>query len=154
MKYQRWDRAFHFAPDPVKNVLDKMLDIMHLHDDRDMRWVVDYKVRDLKKGDFGCPLPEFHTDCVANPWHESKPETHLVFSTHVGTKFIETPIPVRPEDDHFNKVMADKWDWCLRYRQVRPNTITKYGRFNMHAGPLILKDCRRVLIRLSQTEVI
>lgn len=151
MKYTRWDKAYEEVPDIVKPILSAMFDLME--DDSDMNWLVDYKVRDLKAGDCGCPLEGWHTDCVANPWHPSKFETHLIFSTHYGTEFILDELEVKLEEDHFNRVLnrygSDYW-----FTQVKPNTITQYTRYNLHRAPIINKDCRRMVLRLTQIELI
>ena len=83
-KYKRWDWAYENVPDVVKPLLTKMFDVMP--PDQDMKWLVDYKVRDLKVGDCGCALDGWHLDVVENPWHESKPDFHLIYSTEFGTR--------------------------------------------------------------------
>lgn len=150
-KYVRWKTAYEQLPTLVKPILEKMFDLMP--EDQDMNWVVDYKVRDLKKGDCGVQLEGWHLDCVTNPWHKTKPETHLLFSTHFGTEYILDELEVKEDEKHFSQVLkrygSDYW-----YTTVKPNTITQYGRFNLHRAPIVKQDCRRVTLRLTQTEVI
>ena len=153
IKYMRWDRAYNIVPNIVKPVLECMFDLMP--ENKDMQWVVDYKVVDLKKGDCGVKLEGWHLDCVPNPWHKSLPETHLLFSTHFGTEFLVDEMLVRPNDNHFSKVLEECGGWFeFNNIQVRPNTITQYSRFNLHRAPIVQTDCRRMTLRLTQTEVI
>ena len=153
IKYMRWDKAYTQVPEIVKPILLKMFDLMP--EDKDMQWVVDYKVVDLKKGDCGVKLEGWHLDCVSNPWHKSKPETHLLFSTEYGTEFLTDEMIVEPNEDHFSKVLREYNGWfSFNHIQVKPNTITQYSRFSLHRAPIVKQDCRRVTLRLTQTEVI
>lgn len=152
IKYMHWDKAYEELPDIVKPILGKMFDLMP--EDKKMQWVVDYKVKDLKVGDCGVPLEGWHLDCVTNPHHQTKPETHLLFSTHFGTEFVKNPWCVGENDIHFKNVVDFYQDLDKSFISVKPNTITQYGRFNLHRAPIVTKDCRRMTLRLTQTEVI
>lgn len=151
IKYMRWDKAYDEVPSIVKPILLKMFELMPEH--KDMNWVVDYKVRDLKRGDCGVALAGWHLDCVSNPWHPTLMEDHLLFSTHFGTEYILDELEVGEDETHFSKVLSrygnDYW-----YTQVKPYTITQYSRFNLHRAPIVKQDCRRMTLRLTQTEVI
>lgn len=153
-KYIPFDRAQKILPEPMKLVFDRMLKLIVAREG--MRLLVDYKVRDLKRGDYGCPLKGWHIDCVTNPRHKSRPERHLIFSTEFGTEYMTTPLEVLAEEEHFSKTVErlTSANSKVAYIQVIPNTITQYERLNLHRGPLITKDCRRVVLRLTQTEVI
>lgn len=151
-KYQGFLKAYHLVPEPVRELLNKMIPLV---DEREeMRWVVDYKVRDLKANKAGCFFPGFHLDCVTDPWHPSKAETHLIYSNSPGTLFMETPIQALREERHFKDVLKRTEDWCMRFRKANDNTVTRYGRANLHASPIMKEDCRRVLLRVTQTQVI
>lgn len=150
IKYEHWYKAYEDIPHIVKPVLDKMFSIMP---DNDKHWLVDYKVRDLKKGDSGVDVAGWHLDCITNPRHNSKPETHLLFSTHFGTEYILDELEVLPEETHFKQVLK-RYSDDFWFAQVKPNTITQYGRFNLHRAPIAKYDCRRMTLRLTQTEVI
>lgn len=149
-KYKSVQYAQENVPKAIEPILAKMLELMPV--DKTMRLVVDYKVRDLRAGDCGCPLEGWHIDCVTNPQHRSKPETHLIFTSCFGTEFITTPMKVEQDDIHFSTVLSRHQEFD--YIQVEPNTITGYSRFNLHRGPLVKEDCRRAVLRLTQTEVI
>lgn len=156
-KYKRWDWAFDKGvPKVVQPLLQKMLDLMAVYDDKSLRWLVDYKVRDLKAGDCGCTREGWHLDVVENPWHESKPDFHLIYSTEIGTDFLTRKVPVFPDEDHFNKTLSIYDPEALESFAVssKPNHVSTYNRFQLHRGPIVKKDCRRMLLRLTATEVI
>ena len=151
-KYKRWDWAYEQGVDKsVRPILDKMFDLAS-DESGSYKWLVDYKVRDLKSGECGCPLDFWHLDVVENPWHDSKPDIHFLFSTEIGTEFITTPMSITEDDTSFKGVVERSEGFHVV--QAVPNTISKYGRFNLHRGPRVTKDCRRMLLRLTLTEVI
>lgn len=154
-KYKTWGWALEIGvPKAVKPLLEKMLDLMP--PDEDMKWLVDYKVRDLKAGDCGCMLEGWHLDVVENPWHNSKPDFHLIFSTEIGTNFLTQPIPCLEGDTHFLRCLEPFSLEALEAKVVssKPNYVSAYNRFQLHRGPIVKKDCRRMLLRVTATEVI
>lgn len=155
-KYKRWDWAYQNIPESVKPLLQKMLDLMAVTDNKNLRWLVDYKVKELKKGDCGCMLDGWHLDVVENPWHKSKPDTHIVYSTEFGTEFLTCKIPVRTDEDHFEKTLSlyDLEDLELHTVQSKPNHVSMYNRFQLHRGPKVSRNCKRMLLRLTATEVV
>lgn len=157
-KYKRWDWAFDKGvPEVVKPLLQKMFDLMERSDDEGhVRWLVDYKVRDLKAGDCGCALEGWHLDVVTNPWHDSKPDFHLIYSTEIGTDFLTRKIPVFPDEDHFSKTLSIYNTESLEKDVVssKPNHVSAYNRWQLHRGPIVKKDCKRMLLRVTATEVI
>ena len=158
-KYKRWDWAFdRGVPKAVQPLLEKMFDLMEASDNEGhTRWLVDYKVRDLKSGDCGCKLEGWHLDVVENPWHDSRPDFHLIYSTEVGTDFLTQPVPCFPEDNHFKQCLDPFNLEYLESNKVvssKPNYVSAYSRFQLHRGPIVKKDCRRMLLRVTATEVI
>lgn len=155
-KYMRWDRAFTLLPPSVQPLLEQMFDLMSKEDTGGMQWFVDYKVRDLSEGDCGCPLDGWHLDVVTNPWHKSKPDIHMIYSTEIGTEFLVRKMPVFPDEDSFNKTLSIYNPEALERDVVRakPNHISMYNRFQLHRGPVVNKPCKRMLLRLTATEVI
>jgi hypothetical protein len=109
---------------------------------------IDYKVRELNTGDCGCPLEQWHIDVTKNPLHDSRPDIHFIFSTVIGTEFMLDEISC--VEDDFSKL---KLPSNPRIFQAMPNSIVQYNRFNMHRGPIVKEPCRRVLIRVTQTDV-
>lgn len=152
LKYCPLIKAYTLIPEQVLTLLDKMVDLSTEYEWCGYRLLVDYKVRDLKAGDCGCPLDFWHLDVTENPNHPTKPDIHYLYSTHFGTEFITTPMPITEEDVTFKGVVERSE--CFHVVQAAPNTISKYGRFNLHRGPGVTEDCRRMLLRLTLTEVI
>lgn len=152
IKYGRWDKSYHLVPTPVKQLLQRMFAMMSTLGSEDREWYVDYKVRDLKVGDCGCAIPGWHTDVVSNPWHKSKPDVHLLFTTEVGTDIAIEQLEVFESDKHFNDVL--KRHKNIEFVTAKPNTVSMYGRWNLHRAPIVQKDCRRMLLRLTATKVI
>lgn len=152
LKYCPLIKAYTLIPEHVLTILDKMVDLSMEYEWYGYRLLVDYKVRDLKAGNCGCPLDFWHLDVTENPNHPTKPDIHYLYSTHFGTEFITTPMGVFEEDTSFKQVLGrnDKFDYLI----VRPNTISRYTRANLHRGPRVTEDCRRMLLRLTLTEVI
>ena len=109
--------------------------------------LVDYRVVDLKAGDCGCKLDNWHIDVVRNPNHKSRPDRHLIFSTIIGTEFIDEPLECNTDD--FSDINTN--DVAIWSAPV--NSIVIYNRFHLHRGPIVKEDCRRVLIRITQTDV-
>ncbi|MNF90554.1 hypothetical protein D3C84_731210 [compost metagenome] len=153
-KYKRWDWAYENVPDQVKPLLERMFDLMPL--DEDMRWLVDFKVRDLKAGDCGCKIEGWHLDVVSNPNHKSKPDFHLLYTTEFGTEFLTTHMIVDPSDTHFNHAIdCFNLGAVERYKtSAKPNHVSAYNRFQLHRAPIVPQDCRRMLLRVTATEVI
>lgn len=150
-KYKRWDWAYEKGVhERVRPILEKMFDLTP--NEERYKWVVDYKVRDLKAGDCGCPLDFWHLDVTKNPNHPTLPDIHFLFATEFGTEFITTPMSFSKEDSSFEAVLERNREFD--YLVAEPNTISSYTRFNLHRGPVVNKDCRRLLLRLTLTEVI
>lgn len=155
-KYKQWDWAYKNVPDSVKPLLQQMLDLMAVTAKHNLKWLVDYKVRDLKAGDCGCILDGWHLDVVENPWHNSKPDVHMIYSTEFGTEFLTRKIPVHEDEHHFKDTLSIYNLEALESNVVRskPNNVSVYNRFQLHRGPRVTRDCKRMLLRLTATEVI
>ena len=87
------------------------------------------RVRWLEVGYSGCPLPEWHYDCVKNYLHEAKHEHHLLYTNLDGTLF-------KDGDDIIKAGDSEVWE---------------YGR-ELHAAPVMKNKCKRVLIRVTETD--
>lgn len=152
LKYCPLAKAYSQIPKSVANILDEMVEMSFDYSWKTMKPFVDYKVRDLKKGDCGCALDFWHLDVTSNPNHPTNPDIHYLYATDFGTEFITTPMDVFKDDVHFTDVLERNKDF--EYVVAKPNTISNYTRFNLHRGPTVTKDCRRMLLRLTLTEVI
>ena len=109
----------------------------------------DYKVVELKKGQCGCKLSGWHIDVTRNPNHNNRPEQHLIYTTEVGTEFLLTEIETDVDD-----FWKEDLDFSPQVVWKAPaNAIVEYNRLNMHRGPRMVRDCKRVLIRITQTDL-
>lgn len=132
-------------PSQTQDVISNMLP--HLKDGY-KSLLFDFKVRELQEGDCGCALEDWHIDVVRNPKHNSKPDNHLIYSTVVGTEFMLDKLQQNVDD--FAKLVLPKKPnvW-----QAPVDSIVQFDRFNLHRGPIVEYPCKRVLIRLTQTDV-
>jgi hypothetical protein len=111
--------------------------------------LLDFKVRQLDEGDCGCPLEGWHIDVTRNPNHPSKSDRHLIYSTIVGTEFLLDKIETDAIDFAEVGLEGKSNIW-----QAPANSIVAYDRLNLHRGPIVREPCKRVLIRLTQTDII
>lgn len=149
IKYQRIERVINDIPNSIQDIVVDMLNLFEpTKAEKKVKILIDYKVRDLKRGDTGCPIPGWHTDYTENPNNDQSLEEHLIFTTHIGTEFITTPMEVTPFDDHYSEVLAR--NPIYDFVGVAPNTVTRYNRLNLHRCPIMVEDCRRVVIRLTK----
>jgi hypothetical protein len=127
-KYVSYDDAM--AKFPIQAVA--ILDIMSKHLTYKYKYiVVDLKVRELTKGQHGCPLPDWHYDCVKDYNHPQKHENHLLYTNIHGTEIAI--------DDALNFIKANNGD------------IYQYGR-ELHRTAKMPENCKRVLIRLTECD--
>lgn len=141
-------RAIATFPQPAVELLTQM---MQWAEGKHKSVRVDLKVYDLKAGDYTC-IPGWHIDTVTNPRHDSRPENHLIYTNVYGTDFVSTPIAFSEEKTHFSQVIAEIPE--DNYLTATPNSIYQYGRFHLHRGAQVTTDCRRVLVRITETDII
>lgn len=149
IKYGSYKKIAKDAPDDVVKLVDQMMGYI----DKDMPIRIDYRVRDLKSGQHGCMLPDWHMDCVTNPFHDSRPETHLIYSNVCGTLFMTDELDVREDETHFRSTIK-RHGGPFSHIQAEDNRVYMFNRFNLHASPVMTRDCRRVIIRLTKSEVV
>lgn len=118
----------------------------------------DFKVYDLKEGDCGCALPEWHIDVTPNPNHPTKECRHLIYTTEIGTEFLLNVIHVDERVTDFRHSYTNQLKQVeeLGFEntlQVPPDVISLYYRSNVHRAPIMTRDCKRVMIRLTETDV-
>lgn len=147
IKYQNIERVLRDLPMEIQTIACEMVSLFGSVSS-DYRILIDYKVRDLKKGETGCPIPGWHLDYTENPNNILPIEEHLIFTTHVGTEFITTPMDVEENDIHFSMVL--KRNSVYNFIAAEPNSVTKYSRLNLHRCPIMFKDCRRLVMRISK----
>lgn len=122
--------------------------------------VVDVKVTLIKKNKPPC-LPGWHCDTVINPFEDSLPENHHLFVSGNAsrTEFIGTPVelnvPFDLKHQSLLKNFREQLEQLNFYVYKIPSCqFASYGRFHFHRGSLGLYDEKRLLIRVSETNVI
>lgn len=146
LKYKKLNmRVLWDLPEHAFSVVNKMLTYAK---PEYTNTLVDFKVKELRAGDCGCALEDWHIDVVRNPNHKSKPDNHLIYTTIVGTEFMLDKLTQNVED-FSNLILPDEPNvW-----KAPVDSIVQFDRFNLHRGPVVEYPCKRVLIRLTQTDV-
>ncbi len=151
IKYGRIEREIHNIPECVQPLVEQMYNIIPKIPG--FKYYLDYKVRDLEPLQYGCPIPGWHLDVVRNPNHNTRPDVHMIFTTECGTELLMNHIPL-------SKSCVD-WKECLdlprgedEIIQLEPNKVHFYNRYQFHRGPIVERAMRRLMIRITGTEVI
>ena len=136
----------------VNHVLNNM-PIQHKH----RRVLVDVKLHDLNEGDVPC-IPGWHCDSIVDPFHKSRPEVHHIFVTGAGclTEFMKSLVELNIEkDDMFNSLRRQlKRKQGLETFHVDSCRIMSYSRFSFHRGVSAKKKEKRLLIRVTESDII
>lgn len=117
--------------------------------------LVDVKVKKLNRGEFPC-LPGYHLDCTMNPDHKTKPEIHhiYIFGCNCKTKFVVSPIIIPFQDDKLVNVDAAILKQNPNIIELDEETLYRYNRFNLHAPSVAQSNGFRLLIRVTETDLI
>jgi hypothetical protein len=125
-KYINIKKKFEY-PKEVQDILNIML----LYTYNNYKFMVfDFKVRNLIEGQCSCIFPQWHYDCVRKFDHPSRHENHLVYSNIYGTEFLNPDFSITQAGD------SELWN---------------YGR-ELHRGTRVPVECKRVIIRLTETD--
>lgn len=156
-KYADFDHAYRNTTDYIRQILSAA-PLKNKH----RNLVVDIKVTQIKKGQPPC-IPGWHCDTVVNPFHDSLPEFHHLFVTgHASlTEFIAQPITleVNSELKSDSQQLLQSFKEQITAIQVEPYkipsaTLVTYGRFHFHRGSIGLYDEKRLLVRVTETNII
>lgn len=143
MKYTRPDRVLKAAEPSLKELIDAMMTKMKDYDDRSI--VIDYKVRSLRAGDPGSGIYGWHIDCTNNLHDTFDPETHLIYSTVIGTSFATNPINAsiykNVKEVIDNEVIIEKVS--------STESVHRFTSKVLHNCPIIQSDTQRILIRVT-----
>lgn len=117
--------------------------------------IIDIKFHEVTASKFPC-LPGWHTDCTLNPWHETRPEVHHIYVVGAGcrTRFLDEDftleysslVPAKIKSN-MNKKEHKSW-------QVKEAHIYRYDRFGLHAPSLAERTEHRLLIRVTESDLI
>lgn len=117
---------------------------------------VDVKVSDLASGECTC-IPGWHCDVTTDLLHPSRDDVHHIFVTgrHALTEFVSTQMDILvgescPLSEQVRQIEANGYDiW-----RVPSCTWVTYGRRNYHRGPVSTGAERRLLVRVTETDVV
>lgn len=120
--------------------------------------VVDIKVHDIETGKFPC-LPGWHCDTVIDPFHESPGEIHHIFVTGGSslTEFISEPVKLNIPNKTTNalKIMRDQLETKVFDVKSLPSCqFVTYGRWDFHRASAGKYPERRLLVRVTETDII
>ncbi|MGE0710294.1 MAG: hypothetical protein AB7N76_13730 [Planctomycetota bacterium] len=122
--------------------------------------VVDVKVQEVEAGRFPC-IPGWHCDSVLDPHHPSRPEVHHLFVSGAAclTEFVAEPVELEvgpaASPRAFLRALARqvaRLDPAVR--AVPSCRLVEYGRLDLHRGARAREDERRLLVRVTETDVI
>jgi len=153
-KYGHYNLVYKNTTDYVRSILDSI----KLVGDRNYI-IVDIKGQNIIKNSYPC-LEGWHTDTVINPNHKSRSEHHHIFVSGSAslTEFIAEPIELeivgnndRQKLLNFRNQINHKQPKILK---IPSCTIVSYGRWDFHRPSIGLFDEPRLLIRVTETDLI
>jgi hypothetical protein len=115
---------------------------------------VDVKVNYIKEGEYSC-IPGWHPDTTLNPFHPTLEEVHHLFVIGQGTEFLQNP----------TLTIFNKWKDASQINQIvemrhpsvwkcPSNQWISYGRKHLHRGIRQSVSDWRLLVRVSETDII
>lgn len=143
LKYEKPERVLSQSSPLLHPLIEEMLNKIKDYDDRTV--VIDYKVRTLRAGDTGSGIYGYHLDCTNNIHDTFEPETHLIYSTVIGTSFVVNPINASGYDS-VQHVLDNE---VLVEAQAPTGTVHKFTSKVLHSCPILDRDCQRILIRVT-----
>lgn len=154
-KYAALERVRAQTSDYVRAVLDAV-PLAHEH-----RYVVvDVKVSQLRAGQPPC-IPGWHCDVVLDPRHPSRPEVHHLFVSgqHGLTEFVAEPVelevgPARSPQAFLRELGEQLAGQPPALTALESCQLTRYGRWHLHRGALAAEAERRLLVRVTETDLI
>lgn len=148
LKHTLLEEALEVVEAPIRSVLSDMTKYLS----KQHRFtLVDVKVKDVASNAYTC-IPGWHIDSVTNPRHESSPENHLIWVQGTPTEFVRDPVEFPWELTHFSQVIDEiPIDNAMKLNE---NSIYRYGRYHLHRGPRVGPRERRILIRVTETDLI
>lgn len=124
------------------------------------RFLVDIKVHDLEQGKFAC-IPGWHCDSVIDPRHETPGEVHHLFvSGGAGlTEFIAEPVTLTLPSGLKGRRLLSNMQAQLEGKtpqvvSVPSCQVVTYGRWDFHRATKALYNERRLLVRITETDLI
>ena len=139
--------------------VQKVLDAVPLT--RKRRYLtVDVKVHDVELGRYTC-IPGWHCDTVIDPYHQTPGEIHHIFVSGEAalTEFIAEPVSLTISEGLSGPPLLQTLQTQLQslrfpIQKVPSCRIVTYGRWDFHRASIGLFPEKRLLIRVSETDVI
>jgi hypothetical protein len=119
------------------------------------RVLIDVKVQNLIPSKTSC-IPGWHLDGPENPLHPSRPELHHLYIHEQGgeTEFIadsfKLDIDVDMKQREIVKLIPDN----VSVTKTVAGHFTTFTRFDFHRGINVKKPMKRLLVRLTETDLI
>ena len=154
-KYADFGHVYKNTTDYVRQVLDSC-QLQHNH-----KWaVVDVKVTQIFPGKAPC-LPGWHCDTLIDPYDVRREEIHHLYVTGGAslTEFISSPVELEVDSELQHQKLLHSFRKqleTLEYGVVKVPScrVVTYGRFDFHRGSLGLFSEKRLLIRVTETDVV
>lgn len=143
LKYENPENVLHAADPTLKPLIERMIKEIANYDNRSI--VIDYKVRSLSAGDSGSGIYGYHLDCTNDINDDFHPETHLIYSTVIGTSFVMNPISTKDYKSVKNVLDNE----VLVESIASTEMVHKYTSKVLHSCPIVQSDCQRILIRVT-----
>ncbi|MDF1665219.1 MAG: hypothetical protein P1V97_25880 [Planctomycetota bacterium] len=122
--------------------------------------LLDVKVHDLRPGQYPC-LPGWHCDGFIDPRQESRGERHHLFVSGQGalTEFLDRKVELTVPPGLRGKALLHSFRKQLRSLNWDAHSIpscqwVQFGRRDFHRGPRAKRAERRLLIRITESDVL
>jgi len=119
--------------------------------------LVDVKISKVQKGRWSC-LRGWHCDVTMNPVRPERPEKHHLFVSghNCLTEFVKHPSLIQFDDKirYPNKSWIDDQLEGCSVIEVPSCQYVTYGRRTLHRGPKAKEDEIRLLVRITETDII
>jgi len=119
------------------------------------RILLDVKVQDLVPSKTSC-IAGWHLDGPESPLHDSNPEIHHLYIHEEGgeTEFISDELDLEVNDSMSQKDIVNMIPDGVNITKSMAGCFTTFTRFDFHRGINVKKPMRRLLVRLTETDVI
>jgi len=149
-KYAPFDLAYRSLP-PFFQYVVSQAPIEHKH----KRVLIDVKVQHLTPEKESC-LPGWHLDGPPNPLHAALPEKHhLLIMGGAPTEFVGQKLVLSvPDVDTHQKDLLAQIPEDVSIEPIGLDAFYSFTRFDWHRGVFAEQPLTRVLIRVTETDVI
>jgi hypothetical protein len=119
------------------------------------RVLIDVKVQNLVPSKTSC-IPGWHLDGPENPLHPSRPEVHHLYIHEKGgeTEFIADSFELGIDGGMKQHEIVKMIPENVSVTKSVAGCFTSFTRFDFHRGINVKKPMKRLLIRLTETDLI